>query len=250
MTKKKEEEVEATGTAMETQYGYFDDRPDYLKDESARGQENVSVDDLTIPRLGLVQDLSPQRKKTKPEYIEGAESGMLFNNVTSELYGTSMVFVPVYFKKEWCIWKSQSSGGGFEGAWPSEGEAVEAFVKREFEGKMDEKGNPMYEIVDMAQHFGMVLHEDRRPEEIVISMSKSKMKVSRQLNTLVKMSGGDRFSRVYKISAVEDQNKEGQDYYNFGVAPLGYVSEPVYNLAAVMYESVSSGEKNANRDAG
>ena len=225
---------------METQYGFSDDRPDFLPQDSNKGQENVTVDDLTIPRLGLVQDLSPQRKANKPEYIEGADSGMLFNNVTSELYGGAIHFVPVYFRKEWCIWKLQSAGGGFMGAWPTEKEAQESFAEREF----DED----YEIVDMAQHFGMVLHADRRPEEIVISMSKSKMKVNRQLNTLVKMSGGDRFSRVYKISAVEDQNKEGQDYYNFGVAPIGYVSEPVYRLAEVMYENVSGGVKDVNRD--
>jgi hypothetical protein len=231
--------TKAKGTAIETQYGYTDDRPDYLPDNSSKGQENVTVDDLTIPRLGLVQDLSPQRKKGKPEYIEGADSGMLFNNVTGELYGGSINFVPVYFRKEWCIWKLQSAGGGFFGAFDSEAEAQQAFTDNGYDSD--------YEIVDMAQHFGMVLHADRRPEEIVISMSKSKMKVNRQLNTLVKMAGGDRFSRVYKISAVEDQNKEGQDYYNFGVAPVGFVSEPVYNLATVMYESVSGGIKDVVR---
>ena len=226
---------------METQYGFSDDRPDFLPADSVKGQENITADDLIIPRLGLVQDLSPQRKANKPEYIEGADSGMLFNNVTSELYGSTINFVPVYFRKEWCIWKLQSAGGGFFGAHTSEALAMEAFQDADYDDE--------YEIVDMAQHFGMVLHENRRPEEIVISMSKSKMKVNRQLNTLVKMAGGDRFSRVYKISAVEDQNKEGQDYYNFGVAPIGYVSEPVYNLAMVMYENVSDGVKDVNREA-
>jgi len=230
----------AESTAVATQYGFTDNRPDYLPDDSTKGQENVTVDDLTIPRLGLVQDLSPQRKANKPEYIEGADSGMLFNNVSTELYGKSINFVPVYFRKEWCIWKLQSAGGGFFGAHPSEAEAQQAF--------MDAGYDDEYEIVDMAQHFGLVLHDDRRPEEIVISMSKSKMKVNRQLNTLVKMAGGDRFSRAYKVSAVEDQNKEGQDYYNFGVAPIGFVSEPVYNLALVMYEAVSGGVKDVNRD--
>ena len=233
--------VKKASKELESQYGFSDDRPDFLPQDSTKGQENVTVDDLTIPRLGLVQDLSPQRKKGKPEYIEGADSGMLFNNVTTELYGQTINFVPVYFRKEWCIWKLQKHGGGFMGAWPTEAEAQAAFMERDFDDE--------YEIVDMAQHFGMVLHADRRPEEIVISMSKSKMKVNRQLNTLVKMAGGDRFSRVYKITAVEDQNKEGQDYYNFGVAPIGFVSEPVYNLAMVMYESVSGGIKDVNREA-
>jgi len=234
MTAKKKQEVA-------TQYGFSDERPEFLPQGSEKGQENVTVDDLTIPRLGLVQDLSPQRKANKPEFIEGADSGMLFNNVTSELYGKELNFVPVYFRKEWCIWKLQSAGGGFMGAWDTEAEAIAEFSEKGYDDD--------YEIVDMAQHFGLVLHADRRPEEIVISMSKSKMKVNRQLNTLVKMAGGDRFSRVYKIQAVEDQNKEGQDYYNFGVAPVGFVSEPVYRLAEVMYDNVSGGSKDVNRDA-
>ncbi len=230
-----------SSTDLETQFGFTDDRPEFLPENSSMGQENVTVDDLTIPRLGLVQDLSPQRKASKPEYIDGAESGMLFNNVSSELYGGSINFVPVYFRKEWCIWKLQDAGGGFMGAYPTEVDAQDAFI--------DEKFDEDYEIVDMAQHFGMIIHPDRRPEEIVISMSKSKMKVSRQFNTLVKMAGGDRFSRVYKISAVEDQNPKGQDYYNLSVAPIGYVSKPVYDLGLAMYESVSDGTKNVNRNA-
>lgn len=220
---------------------YVEDRPSYLPADSTRGQENVGLDDLTIPRLSIVQDLSPQRKASKPEYIEGADSGMLFNNVSSELYGTSVMFVPVYFRKEWTIWKKQDAGGGFEGAFDTEEEAIASFQDRELDDD--------YEIVDMAQHFGLLLHGDRNPEEIVISMSKSKMKVNRQLNTLVKMAGGDRFSRVYEIKAVPDQNKEGQDYYNFGVNAKGFVSEAVFNLGAKMYESVSKGKKTANRDA-
>lgn len=241
MAKPKKQEV-ATQTNA-----FTEEKPDWLDTESTRGQENVTTDDLVIPRLGVIQDLSPQRKKTKPEYIDGAESGMLFNNVTSALYGESLVFVPCYYIKEWCIWKSQDAGGGFEGAWPTEAEAIEAFQEKGFEDQVTEKDGPMYEIVDMAQHYGMIIHDDKDPEDIVISMSKSKMKVNRQFNTLVKMAGGDRFSRAYRISAVEDTNKNDQDYYNFSVSPLGFVSEEIFHLGEKMYESVSAGEKKVDR---
>jgi len=233
----------AKAKEVATQTNFSDERPDYLPAESVRGQENVGVDDLTIPRLGVIQDLSPQHKESKPEYIEGAKAGMLFNNVTSELYDKSVIFVPVYFRKEWVIWKLQSAGGGFEGAFDSEDEAIEAFKSS------DSITEETHEVVDMAQHFGMLIHENRPPEEIVISMSKSKLKVSRQLNTLVKMAGGDRFSKAYKISAVEDQNNEGQDYHNFGVTAIGFVSEPVYNAGIKMYENIAGGIKDVNRDA-
>ena len=61
-----------------------EDRPDFMGN-SQRGSEDVTIDDLTIPRVDIIQDLSPQHKKNKPEYIEGAEVGMLFNTVTGKL---------------------------------------------------------------------------------------------------------------------------------------------------------------------
>ena len=87
-------------------------------------------------------------------------------------------------------------------------------------------------------------------EEVVISMSKSKMKVSRQLNTMVKMAGGDRFSRIYEIGAAEDQNKAGETYQNLTVKSLGFVTEAAYHMAEKLYESVSKGSKDVSRDDG
>jgi len=235
MAKKKEQEL-----------AFTKERPDWLPAESARGQENVSVEDLALPRVDVIQDLSPQRKKNDPAYIEGADSGMLFNTVTGTLYGESVQFIPVYFRKEWLIWKAQDAGGGLVGVFATKEEAEDFFRSEGLDKQTytDSKGNeyPMYEIVDHANHFGIVIGPEG-PEEVVVSMSKSKMKISRQLNTLVKMAGGDRFSRVYELSAVEDQNKQGQTYYNFKIRQLGYVTEELYKLGERMYESISSSDK-------
>ena len=228
--------------------------PSYLDQDSTRGQENVGIDDLTIPRLSVIQDLSPQRKKNDPEYIKGAEEGMLFNTVTNELYGTDVNFVPCYFRKEWVIWKLQAAGGGFEGSFDTEAEAIAEF---EAQGYVDDTckipGSTekvcAHEIIDMGQHFGLIAHLNGKLEEIVISMSKSKMKVSRQFNTIVKMAGGDRFSRVYKIGVVEDENSAGQSYYNLAGAALGVVPEPIYRAAEKMYESIADGTKDVERKA-
>ena len=225
-------------------------QPDYMNNESTRGQEGVGVEDLTIPRLDVIQDLSPQHKANKPEYIEGAEVGMLFNSVTKNLYGDTVYFVPVFFRKEYVIWKSRAAGGGFMGAYPSEAAARHELESQGLElSEVDTKGDPMYQITDTAQQFGMIIHDDGTTEDIVMSMSKSKMKTSRQLNTISKIAGGDRFSRVYKITAVEEQNKQNQDYWNLTVSQLGYTPEDVYKKAEAMYDSISSGARDVNRDA-
>ncbi len=224
------------------------ERPEWMNDDNSRGQEGVGIDDLTIPRLSIIQDLSPQRKKNDPAYIEGADSGMLFNTVSNALYGESVMFVPCFYRKEWVIWKSQNSGGGFCGAFGSKAEAEAEFQSEGYDDKVDKKGDPEYEIVDTGQQFGILVHPDGTTEDIVISLAKSKRKVDRQFNTLIKMGGGDRFSRIYKISAVADQNAAGQDYFNFGVSHMGYVNEEIYRKGEAMYEAISSGQRDVVRD--
>lgn len=231
----------------------FDEtRPDYVNPDGGRGQENVGLEDVTIPRLDVLQDLSPQRKKNDPAYIDGAEEGMLFNTVTGELYGDSIFFIPCYYKKEWLIWKLQGAGGGFNGSFATEDEAKAEFAAQGFyEEVYEDKGQKIcaYEIVDTANHFGLVFSSADNVNEICLSMSKSKMKVNRSFNTLVKLAGGDRFSRVYKISAVEDTNKANQSFYNMKITSMGYAPEPMFLLGEKMYESMSSSEKQANYGA-
>lgn len=217
---------------------FMDEAPDYVNQESVRGSEAVGVDDITIPRVDVLQDLSPQVKKSKPEYIEGAEPGLLFNTVTGKLYGGELIIVPVLFRKEYVIWKDRDSGGGFRGAFSTE-EAANAALARLEDSKQ-------CEVVDTAQHFVLIIDSDGAVDEAVLSMSKSKMKCSRQLNTLIRMSGGDRWARAYNLTPIAVDGQKG-DYYNMMVKQLGYVPKDIFDRAEEMYESVKAGRKDVDR---
>lgn len=223
----------------------MDVRPDFLKD-TARGSEQVGVNELTLPRLSIIQDISPQRKKNEPEYIEGATEGMVFNTITHELFPSGVILIPVYMEKEFVIWKDRKKGGGFAGAYPTEAEANAA--KCELENPND------YEVLDTHQHYCLMVKpgstmEAPILEEVVVSMSKSQMKVSRNLNTLVNLAGGDRFSKMYASTVVQDENKAGDKFFNWKVLPKGFVSKPMYERAEKTYEAVSSGLRKVERDA-
>ena len=213
--------------------------PDFLKNQkSARGTENVHAEDLVIPRLELVQSLSPCRKKSDAAYIEGAEEGLLYNNVTRQLYGEEVQVIPVTFKKEWLIWKNRDAGGGFRGAFSSESEAQTE--KLQLEDGAD------CEIADTAQHFCLLVHPDGKVEEIVVSMSKSKLKVSRKWNSLIRMNEGDSFSRVYKLGTVSESGQKG-DYYNLSVAAGGFPTLELYQRAEKLYEAIATGAVKVDR---
>lgn len=241
MAKKKEETGLAVVESAEV--------PAYIKNQEgvSRGSENVGMEDLTIPRLEIVQSLSPCRKKNDPAYIEGAEEGMLYNNVSRELYGTEVVTVPVMFKKEYLIWKDRKQGGGFRGAYDSL-EDANAMIVSLVDAGDDPEGS--LEAQDTGQHLCLLLKPDGTIEEIAISMSRSKMKVSRVWNTLVRMVGGDRFSRAYTISGVSDTNDANEEFYNLHVVQKGFPSEKAYLMAEALYKEIDSGgrEMKVNSD--
>lgn len=231
-------------TKKESNEVAIDTRPDWMKADDNMGNENVSTNDLIIPRLQIIQDLSPQGKKNKPEYIDGAEVGMVFNTVSNVLYDTPMQFIPVHFEVEYNVWKDQKAGGGFNGSFATQAEAEAEVVKLVNSG---EARNGELEVVDTYVHY-VLIKVDGGFEEAVISMSKSQAKVSRQFNTMVKMAGGARFSRVYALNVVEDQNKAGQEYYNWKINPVGFVgSQEQYEHAKSVYEAINSGMRKVDR---
>lgn len=218
--------------------GALTERPEWASKPSNRGSETVTMDDVAIPRIDVIQDLSPQRKSSKPEYIEGAETGAIFNTVTNQLYGERVHIVPVVFRKEYVIWKDRDSGGGFRGAYRTQEDANHALRQLEDADSC--------EVVDTAQHFVLVLTSDNRVEEAVMSMSRSKMKASRKLNSLVRQVGGDRFAAVYQVRSVEAVSPKGE-YMNFDVAFAGYTPEAVFARAEAMYEAVMTGDRDVDR---
>ena len=50
------------------------------------GMESVTADEIILPRLALLQSMSPATKKSSADYVEGAQEGMLLNRITKKMY--------------------------------------------------------------------------------------------------------------------------------------------------------------------
>lgn len=228
---KKQENAVATVVA-----GVQEQMPEWLQ-KGNKGSEDVGARDLILPRVDVLQALSPQIKKSDPNYIPGAEQGMVFNTVTGELYGSSVQFIPVLFRKEFTVWRMRKAGGGFCGAFRSMEEADK------FRAGLQNPDD--HESVESHQHFCILLTE-HGPEEAVFSMTKSKLKVSRALNTLVQIAGVDRFAKAYRMDAVETSSDKG-DYWSFKVHPSGFVSKELYERGQGLYEMIKAGAADVDR---
>lgn len=239
MAKPSKPQVPAVRKGFEITTG---DVPDYINTGSQRGSEQVGMEDIVIPRLELVQSSSPCLKRNDPKYVQGAQIGQLINSVTRELYGDSVLVVPVYYVKQWLVWRDQKQGGGFAGAFDT---SAEAQARAEQEGGADAGWEP----IDTPQHMCLLLNVNTgKPEEIMVSMPRTKAKTSRAWNSMIRLAEGDRFSRVYKITTAEETSKAGQQYQNFVVTQAGYPPKWVYEAAETLYKRIASGQRRVVMD--
>lgn len=216
----------------------------HIKQEQ-RGNENVGVEDLAIPRLEVVQGLSEALKVGQPGYIEGAKQGDLINSVTNQNYGREVFVVPVHFSKQWLVWKSYDQGGGFFGAFNS---AMEAEARLE-EAVKEGNNRDHLEVIDTPVHLCLLVdRENGTVSEVIISLPKTKAKVSRAWNTMIRMTGQDRFARVYRLTTAMEKNKKNQEYWNFVVAQAGAPAKPLYGMAERLFQQLSKGERVVKMD--
>lgn len=218
------------------------DVPEWAKNGQGRGSENVGSKDLVLPRLEIVQSTSP----IKDEKPDEAKEGLLFNTVTQEVVGDLVFIIPIYYRMEYIVWKDQDAGGGFFGAFDTEQEAQ----ARKAELVSDGEEPSEIEIVDTPVHYCLRLRADGTTEQIVISMPKSKAKVSRKWNATIQIVGGDRFARAYKVSTFKDKNKQNKTFYNYVIQPAGFPPEAVYREAERLYNVFRTQGVKADHAAG
>lgn len=213
-----------------------DQLPAHLQRDTGLGNENVGTDDLAIPRLDLIQQLSPQIDKNSPKFIEGAETGHIFNSLTGDVYDFCFV-INLMYEVKWQIFKKRKFGGGFEGSFDNE---------RDAQNHLEAQNLPadQYDIVETAIHKCLLLDEEGNPDQpVLIYMSGSKMKVSKNWNSAIQLKDprAARFASVWTLQSVGEKNRQGQPYQNYKVDFAGWAGEDLYKEAKRLYEGLASG---------
>lgn len=176
------------------------------------GMETVTANDLIIPRIQILQDLSPQVKKSKEQYIEGAKVGDICDVAMGEILDEPLHFLPVSYSKVWLEWKPKRGGL----ARIHDTDAIMAQTKPNDKGKPTlQSGNIVEEC---AQFFGYRLTDDG-PVMCFIPMKSSQLKVARKWMTLATSEKVDRedgskftpplFYRTYILGTVDNSNDQG-----------------------------------------
>lgn len=215
--------------------------PDFLQQYGSAGNESVGVEDIVIPRLGLIQSLSPEVDDSDPKYIDGAKPGDFFNSLTRELYQSPVSVVFVDRKKEYTVFKKRNAGGGFRGSFSSEADAKFAIANG------DDPADQL-EIIETAMNFGLILNADNKViSEIVIPMTSTKLKVDRQINSMIRLRGAARFSSVFYLESTKEKNDKGT-FYNIKATIGPWVTQDIALAAKRMYDAIHSGDRRVDSE--
>jgi len=223
-----------------------------FEDDAAKGLGTIGQEDLALPFLKILGQLSPEVNKRDGKYVEGAEPGMIYNSVSGDLYDgvKGIDVIPCFYKLEYIEWKDRGEGPGAPVAIYDSSSDIMSKTKPDANYK-DRLPNGNY-IEKTASHFVIVSGDS--PSTALISMKSTQLKISRKWNSMmsgIKMKGANgmftpaSFSHIYKLKTTQMQNDKGT-WFGWEVNKVGPVTDKgLYDQAKSFSESISKGSVKA-----
>ena len=223
-----------------------------FEDDAAKGLGAIGQEDLALPFLKILGQLSPEVNKRDGKYVEGAEPGMIYNSVSGELYDgvKGIDVIPCFYKLEYIEWKDRGEGLGAPVAIYDSSSDIMSKTKPDANYK-DRLPNGNY-IEKTASHFVIVSGDS--PSTALISMKSTQLKISRKWNSMmsgIKMKGANgmftpaSFSHIYKLKTTQMSNDKGT-WFGWEVSKVGPVTDKgLYDQAKSFSDSISKGAVKA-----
>ena len=219
-----------------------------FEEDAHIGTENMSQEDLALPFLKVLSQLSPEL-----ENIEGAKAGMILNTVSSKIYdGTKgLLVLPCHYDRRFIEWQPRGQGTGAPVmVYPSTSDIMSKTFRKAGDSKdYLESGNY---IENTAQHYVLVIDENNSTQPALIVMKSTQLKKSRKWNSMVMSTKSVRkdgtyftpasFSHVYRLFTAKESNDKGT-WYGWEVEKVGPCDNAAaYQEAKAFAQSVAKGD--------
>ena len=220
--------------------------------DANQGAQNIAQDDLALPFLKVLGQLSPEINSRDAKYIKGAQPGMILNTVTGDYYDgeKGINVLPVFYKRQYIEWQDRGASMGAPVAIHEVDSDLLSKVTRDKSNK-DRLPNGNY-LENTASHFVILMGDT--PTTALISMKATQLKISRKWNSMmmgIKMQGKSglftppTYSHIYNLKTVQQSNDKGT-WFGWDVAKVGPVQDKsVYDIAKNFAERVGKGEVQA-----
>jgi len=199
--------------------------------DAGAGMEGASQESFAIPFLGVLQKGSPQVDEASGQSIEGAKAGMLFENVTSQMFDgkKGVVLVPCAYRRVFLRWgQREGGGGGFKGEL-----SADQVAEMRAKGQIVELDGRLYiplpdgtvhekkcdRIADTRNHYVLLVDEETGGwTQALFSLTSTQIKKSKMLMSAlasVKLKGGSgmytppTFANFVRATTLPESNDKG-----------------------------------------
>lgn len=236
--------------------------PAHMMRDVGKGTENIGNDDLEIPRLKLIQGLSPEL-----ETFNGLRPGQFFHTAAEHIFEGAFKIVPLYVDKRYILWRPLEDGGGILAR--ADDGVHWSPADREFDVKLDKKdggarvkwktaktvadsGLANWGTLNPADPdsapaatlmYSFVVAFPDHPELMpaVLTFQRSSIKFGRRFLTKLKTVRAPIFGCQFELSSFKDSNASNQEFSNINVSGAGFVEdEELYNEYKSAHETFSA----------
>jgi hypothetical protein len=243
------------------------------------GMEEVRAEDQSLPFLRILAQLSPQVNKRDGAYVQGAEPGMIHDNLTNDVYDgeQGILVVPCHYSPTLVEWVPKNQGGGFRGTYAASDPIKATTHKNDLGKDILPNGN---ELVDTSNFFVLQMGEDGVPRRRLITMTSTQQKKARKWVSVMgeqyaRRADGSSFvlpyaANIYRLRTVEEKNDKGswfgwdisrvrtlnladpteRSYLEMGVAFAKQVKAGEVEVKHTRDDEVSSGSQGPGRGFG
>jgi len=223
------------------------------------GFSEVSTEDLAIPFLRILAQLSPQVNKREGAYVEGAEAGMIYNTVLNDVYDgvEGIQVVPCHYNRRMVEWKKREEGGGYVDSYMPDDSYCNQAIRDERGQDVLPNGNI---LTNTAQFFVLLLHPELGPQRALVTMSSTQLKKSRkwlsQMQSLTAKGQNGVFvlpmmSQVYNLTTVAESNDKGS-WFGWEVSRVRQLDldteNDLFDMAVAFAQSIKAGEVKVKQE--
>ncbi len=215
---------------------------------------NVDQSDLILPRVKLLQAISPE-----VETFEAAKAGNFWHSIAEESLGTSVKIIPIVVRKSYVLWAPR---GDQRGILARADDGINWDIQDDF--KVKPKGSPKEVIwstkagtvaASRLDQFGTSIPDDSRSvpaatlqynilayapdypdvSPFLVLNARSAIKPAKKLISKLELGQVDHFARVFELGRVQEQSADGP-FWNYSYIAAGYVDEDTFKITSALYE--------------
>lgn len=256
--KKTGTEVAAAGTTAVTTVA-----PVNFAEDAGSGMEGTTQESFAIPFLSVLQKGSPQVDEASGVAIEGAKSGMFFDNISGKMFDGKggVTIVPCAYRRVFLRWTPRGMpGSGFKGEMTpeevatlrSKGQIVEMEGKLYVpmpDGTVNDKRCDR--IADTRNHYVLLVTEDGAFKQALVSLTSTQIKKSKALMSMladIKIKGTNgmytpaTFANQIKATSVPESNDKG-NWHGWKFDHAGMVDRgDIYAAGKAFNDTVKKGQ--------